>query len=116
MARSDGRYPEYKQLDVHPEKPPPGYWELGVRECISCKTHWPNLLMFVPSPCCHDDTLVRDDAPPPVWRNAIRDLLRAKFERYYEEWNEGSNFEESEIEIIFTPADELEPEESSCEL
>lgn len=94
MSRSDGQYPSYVKLNVDPHKPPTG-WDHGARRCIRCKKAWPNLAIFSPSPCCNENAGQSNTAEPDMsWADAVQHLLRAKFDRYYEKWNEGATDEQ----------------------
>lgn len=89
MTRSDGTFPSYVKLNLSFDDPPKD-WNVGVRRCIQCGKNWPNLNHFSPSPCCNAQAGVVADAIPDMgWEVALRDLLRFRFERYYERWNEG---------------------------
>lgn len=94
MSRSDGVYPSYAKLELDPNKPPAG-WDYGARRCIKCKKSWPNMGIFSPSPCCNENAGVVNTAEPDMsWAEALSEVLRVRFERYYEKWNEGASDEQ----------------------
>lgn len=94
MSRSDGEYPGYIKLQIDPKRPVEG-WNDGARRCIACKKAWPNLALFSPSPCCNANAGVVSSAEPDMsWESAVKSLLHARFERYYEKWNEGASDEQ----------------------
>lgn len=101
MPRSDGRFPRYEKLDIDPDTRPPGYdnFTYGSRRCVECDKRWPNSDYFNPSPCCSKPTKVFDMSPSMSWREAVKVLNEARFERYYEAWNENVTDEELDIDV-----------------
>jgi hypothetical protein len=103
MTRSDGKFPVYKKLKVDPKRPPEGWRDNGARRCLACGKGWPNMPIFAPSPCCGQQAGIVVDANPDVtWPEAVHALLQARFERFYQQWNEDATDEDllySEEEI-----------------
>lgn len=94
MSRSDGSFPSYVKMDLDPQQPRPG-WNKGCRRCSNCGRNWPNVAVFSPSPCHDVDAgIVSTSAPDMTWSVAVHELLDAKFEKYYDRWNEGLSDEE----------------------
>lgn len=109
MSRKDGEFPPYTKLRYHKDSPPEG-WNEGARRCIECKKDWPNLPEFAPSPCCNQQCGVVGDATPEgTWRTAYAELLKFRFERYYEKWNDGA----SDIELCWNDNAEVSDSEIS---
>lgn len=94
MSRSNNSFPSYVKLDINPARPKKG-WDDGCRRCSECGKSWPNIASFSPSPC-HNVTagIVKTSPPDMTWPAAVKELLRAKFNKYYEQWNEGTSDEE----------------------
>lgn len=88
MSRSDGKIPSYTKLKLDPDTWPENYWEKSCR-CAKCGTAWPYSLYFNPTPCCGQTSVMQMEPPDMRWPEAVRALLDARFERFYEEWNEG---------------------------
>lgn len=60
-----------------------------------CNKDWPNISVFSPSPCCNAQAGVVATAQPEMtWGRAVKELMYFRFERYYENWNEGVTDEE----------------------
>lgn len=88
MSRKDGTFPKYVKLKIDKNSPPADLFERGSRKCIKCDTHWPCYSIFNPSPCCNANTAPVEGTPSMTWVEATRQLLLARFERYYEKWND----------------------------
>lgn len=101
MSRYDGSFPKYVKLDLHSDEWPLGYWDQA-RECSSCGFHWPHPHLFEPSPCCNEPTNLIDGSPEIRWPEAISRLLLARFNRWYEEYNEGVSDEQLPWEDVKT--------------
>jgi len=88
MSRKDRKFPKHIVLKIDGENPPADLWERGSRRCIKCGTQWPAYSIFNPSPCCNANAAVIPEAPSMTWSEAVKRLLFARFERYYEKWND----------------------------
>lgn len=88
MSRSDGSFPEYVKLKIDLKNPPEDMWDRGSRICQKCAMKWPGYAIFQPSPCCAAPTVASPEDPQMTWGEAVRGLLRSRFERYYAKWNE----------------------------
>lgn len=91
MGRSSGVFPSYVRLDINHRRPPEG-WDQGSKRCIICDKNWPNLTVFVPTPCC--DAIggtIGDGKPDMTWPQAVSDLIHFRFEKWYDKWNEGAS-------------------------
>jgi hypothetical protein len=88
MGRSDGSFPSYKKLDVHPAEWPKNYYHSS-RSCIQCGLRWPDQEIFSPTPCCNSRTLKSELAPEMRWVEACKRILESRFDEFYEEYNEG---------------------------
>lgn len=88
MSRKDNIFPKYVKLKIDPKNPPHDLWDRGARKCGKCGTNWPNYAIFDPSPCCDNHTSAVEGAPELPWTEAVKKLLFARFERYYDKWNE----------------------------
>lgn len=107
MSRSDGTYPGYVKL-TYSKTNPPEDWDEGARRCIQCKKNWPNLSEFSPSPCCnHQAGIVADATPDTNWPDAYSDLLRFRFDRFYEKWNDGA----TDIELCWNNTEPVSDDE-----
>jgi len=103
MSRSDGRMPAYIPLDIDKDLWPANYWD-NSRRCTgeNCGLKWPDTHLFTTSPCCKSNT-IREEGPPDIrWPEAVSRLLHLRFERFYEEWNEGRSDEELAWEDVKT--------------
>jgi hypothetical protein len=94
MSRKNNTFPKYLKLTIDPDNPPEDLWERGSRKCAKCGVQWPNYSIFHPSPCCNQSTYVQPGDPEMTWPTAVKRLLAARFERYYEQWNEDVTDEE----------------------
>jgi hypothetical protein len=94
MSRTDGTYPSYVKVNLDAAHPKDG-WNDGCRRCSNCGKSWPNVAVFSPSPC-HNVVagIVKSGTPDMPWAKAVSELRHAKFERYYEKWNDGASDEE----------------------
>lgn len=88
MSRKNNTFPKYVKLKIDAENPPADVWERGSRKCVKCQTQWPSYSIFNPSPCCDASTEVNTNTPHMTWGEAVKRLLIARFERYYEKWND----------------------------
>lgn len=88
MSRSDNIFPKYVKLKIDATNPPHDLWERGGKNCVACGIKWPNYSVFNPSPCCNATTSVVQVGPEMPWTEAVKRLLKARFERYYEKWND----------------------------
>jgi hypothetical protein len=104
MSRHDGSFPEYTKIDVSPDEWPLGYWEKA-RECTGCGFNWPHPHLFEPSPCCNEPTNLIDGTPGLRWPEAVAKLLSVRFERWYDEYNEGVSDEQLPWEDLKTNGD-----------
>lgn len=109
MTRSDGKFPQYARLDLNRKDPPNG-WNEGSRRCIKCKKDWPNLPEFSPSPCCDERAGIVSDGEVDIsWPDAYAELMRFRFNRIYEKWNEGT----TDIELAWANDEAFSDEEIS---
>lgn len=116
MSRSTNIYPSYVKLDLDQRKPPEG-WRDGVRRCIICDRNWPNLPIFVPTPCCNAvGGIVLDANPDMTWPEAVSALFHFRFERYYDKWNEGITDEQMKWIDIDLPVSDEEMSEGMQEI
>jgi len=88
MSRTDGKFPGYTKLDISAEDWPDKYWEKS-RACAECGYRWPYPHLFQPSPCCGAFTTLIDEAPSLRWPEAVSRLFHERFEKFYDEYNEG---------------------------
>ena len=89
MNRTDGKFPAYEKIEIDPEVWPTNYWDSSLK-CPSCATLWPNQVLFIMTPCCKVKAKINTgEAPDMRWPEAVKRLLTARFERIYDEWNEG---------------------------
>lgn len=88
MSRKTQTFPKYVKLKIDQDSPPADLWERGSRKCQKCDTKWPCYSIFNPSPCCDSNTEVLTSDPEMTWREAVKRLLKGRFERYYEKWND----------------------------
>lgn len=88
MSRKDSVYPKHVKLKIDPKNPPADLFERGSRRCVKCGTQWPNYSIFTPSPCCEGASQNIATPPHMTWEESSRLLLHARFERYYEKWND----------------------------
>lgn len=94
MSRSDHTFPSYIKIDLDPDKPKAG-WDSGCRRCSKCSMSWPNVPVFSPSPCHNVAAgIVKSAKPEMSWHDAVLALFKARFDKYYEKWNEGLSDEE----------------------
>lgn len=109
MSRTDGQFPPHIKLDYDKNTPPEG-WNNGARRCIACKKDWPNMPEFSPSPCCDQQAgTVMDTVPDMNWRVAYAELLKFRFEKYYEKWNDGV----SDVELCWNHNEQVSDQEIS---
>lgn len=109
MSRTDGNFPPYSKLEYSKQNPPDG-WNVGSRRCIGCKKDWPNVADFSPSPCCNYQAgVVADGFPDMDWETAYIELMRFRFERYYEKWNDGA----TDIELCWNTHESISEQEIS---
>jgi hypothetical protein len=87
MSRSDGQYPPYTKLEIDADRWPENYYD-KTRQCAGCGMLWPHPHLFEPSPCCNCETEVIDGAPDIRWPDAVKRLHEARFERWYDEYND----------------------------
>lgn len=88
MSRTDGVFPKYTKLDISLDDWPKGYWDKS-RECSLCGTKWPHPHIFEPSVCCEEPTNLVEAPPDSRWPEAVAQLLTARFDKLYDEYNEG---------------------------
>jgi hypothetical protein len=88
MSRKDSVFPNYVPLKVDPNDPPADVFERGSRRCQKCGTQWPNYGIFSPTPCCGSPSQQIPHVPHMTWKEAVKKLLHARFERYYTQWND----------------------------
>lgn len=89
MSRSNGTFPRYIKLDVDPDQWPTNYFS-SCQYCEVCEMRWPASHLFSICPRCAEKTEVdTHNAPDIRWPDAIRELLTARFEDFYEQYNEG---------------------------
>jgi len=88
MSRKNKTFPKYVKLKIEKDSHPADLWEKGSRRCSKCNTQWPAYSIFNPSPCCNANTAVVDASPHMTWSEAVKQLLDARFERYYDKWND----------------------------
>lgn len=93
MSRRTGSFPTYTKLDLSPEKWPKQYWD-SCLQCQRCGFRWPNEEHFNVSPCCIANVNLINESPEIRWPNALTELLRANFEMFYNQWNDGLEDEE----------------------
>ncbi len=93
MSRSDGKFPALTKLQIDPDVWPSNYYAKSQR-CTECNENWPMPHLFRPSVCCDAPTKPSDNAPDMRWPEAVTQLLQRRFERYYDEYNEGFTDEE----------------------
>ena len=109
MSRSDGTFPQYVKLDYSKSEAPEN-WNDGVRRCKECKKNWPNLPEFSPSPCCNCQAGTVSDALPDMdWETAYIELVRFRFDRVYEKWNDGA----TDIELAWSSIEPISDQEIS---
>lgn len=120
MSRTNNTFPKYVKLKVDAANPPHDLWERGGRKCVKCGINWPNYSIFNPSPCCDATTGVVQNSAEMPWSEAVKRLLNARFERYYEKWNEDVTDEallfDSSIEVAGIVIDERELQSGMAEI
>ena len=116
MARSDGNFPVVSRLDIDPKIWPQKYYAAS-QVCRECETAWPISHLFAPSVCCDAPTRTSNNAPDMRWPEAVSSLLTARFDRYYDEYNEGVSDAELVLdeEAVRTGIEELIETTSSME-
>lgn len=114
MSRTDGKFPEYAKLTIDPKNWPNKYWETS-RACKVCEYRWPYVPLFYRSPCCGADTEVIEEPPNLRWPEAISQLIYSRFERYYEEYNEGVPDDQLDWEDVKTDG-EFDEEKAAVEV
>lgn len=101
MSRSDGTFPPYYRVDLDPNVWPQKYWD-SARRCLGCELRWPNTLSFELCPHCGAGTEVSQSPPDMRWPEAIRELLKFRFETWYEAYNDGLTDEQIVWEDVKT--------------
>lgn len=101
MSRSDGEFPTYTKLEIDPDTWPADYFDKA-RMCVGCGLHWPHPHLFDPSPCCNCETEVIESAPDMRWPDAVKRLHEARFDRWYEDYNDGLEDEQLAWEGIIS--------------
>jgi hypothetical protein len=101
MSRSDGKFPSYVKLEIDPDQWPENYHDKA-RQCVGCAKLWPHPHLFDPSPCCDCETEVVEATPDMRWPDAVHHLLEARFNRWYEEYNDGLADEQLAWEEVIT--------------
>ncbi len=78
----------YQRIEVDPEKWPAGYFQSS-RHCPLCHIRWPNEgEWFDHCPKCEAPTESKSTKAPTVrWPDAVNSLLKANFDKFYEEWD-----------------------------
>lgn len=100
MSRSDGTFPHYLKLEVDSEQWPSNYFDSS-RYCDVCEMRWPSSHLFVSCPRCGEATEIdQSNAPDLRWPEAVKELLIARFNYYYDEYNEGLSDEQLAWEEI----------------
>jgi len=95
MSRKDKTFPKYVKLKIDKDSPPADLWERGARKCLKCNSLWPSYSIFNPSPCCNVTTeVLPSETPFTTWSESVEKLLEARFERYYDKWNDNVTDEE----------------------
>lgn len=115
MSRSDGRFPKYNKLEVDAAQWPEAYYDKS-QKCAECGTAWPHPHIFKPSPCCDAPTKLQHGPPDMRWPDALKLLHEARFERVYEQWNEGKSDEDLEREELQHIAETLTDEDAAEEV
>lgn len=88
MSRSTGTFPRYTKLEISPNDWPKNYYN-SCRYCEVCEFNWPASHLFIDCPFCGERTDIDDANPPDIrWPDAINHLLNARFEKFYEKYNE----------------------------
>ena len=89
MSRRSGAFPTYEKLDFHPDIWPDYYYESS-KQCAKCGFKWPNIREIEDSsPCCGGILVAGDETPSLRWPDMIEFLKKCRFEKFYDEWNEG---------------------------
>lgn len=101
MSRSDGKFPAYTKLEIDSEKWPPNYFDKA-RQCIGCGLLWPHPHLFDPSPCCDCETTVVENMPDMRWPEAVKRLHQVRFDRWYDEYNDGLEDEQLAWEEVIS--------------
>lgn len=101
MSRSDGQFPPYTKLQLDPNEWPSDFFTKS-RECVECGFLWPHPHVFDPTPCCNAGANIVDVAPDIRWPDALKRLLEARFNLWYEEYNDGLADEQLDWESVLS--------------
>ncbi len=89
MGRSTGVFPRNIRLDIDPAKWPDNYYDRSY-QCTECGENWPHTHLFsAKSMCCDANTQSKKESPSMRWPDAVFSLLSKRFDRFYDEYNEG---------------------------